>query len=88
MIKRIQIIDSSERSSEGAGSMELDLEMAKCCLAHYIKCQHADSIFISIIYRSVKMTLGVDLYDWVFSVAGNKNTNIEVNAFAEVIGLH
>lgn len=71
-IRRIQLIDSSGRNSEGAGSTEIDVAVAKNNLANAIREAHADTVSISTLYKGVSIVIGVNCSDWTLSVVANK----------------
>jgi len=72
-IRRIQLIDSSGRNAEGAGSTEIDVAVAKNNLANSIREAHADTVSISTLYKGVSVVIGVNCSDWTLSIVANKN---------------
>ena len=72
-IRRIQLIDSSGRNAEGAGSTEIDVAVAKNNLANSIREAHADTVSISTFYKGVSIVIGVNCSDWTLSIVANKN---------------
>lgn len=72
-IRRIQLIDSSGRNAEGAGSTEIDVAVAKNNLANSIREAHADTVSISALYKGVSVVIGVNCSDWTLSIVANKN---------------
>lgn len=71
-IRRIQLIDSSDKNAEGAGSTEIDIATARNNLANCIREVHADTVSISTFYKGVSIVIGVDCNGWILSIVGNK----------------
>ena len=72
-IRRIQLIDTSGRNSEGAGLTEISVAVAKSNLANSIREAHADYVSTRAFYKGVSIIIGVDLDDWTLSIVANKN---------------
>ena len=71
-IRRIQLIDSSDKNAEGAGSTEIDIATARNDLANCIRKIHADTVSISAFYKDVSIVIGVDCNGWTLSIIANK----------------
>lgn len=71
-IRRIQLIDSSDKSAEGASSTEIDVATARNNLANCIREVHADTVSISTFYKDVGIVIGVDCNVWTLSIVANK----------------
>lgn len=71
-VRRIQLIDSSDKSAERAGSTEIDVVTAKNSLANCIREVHADTVSISTFYKDVGIVIGVDCNGWTLSIIANK----------------
>ena len=71
-VRQIQLIDSSDKSAERAGSTEIDIATAKNSLANCIREIHADTVSISTFYKGVSIVIGVDCNGWTLSIAANK----------------
>lgn len=86
-ILRIQLLDTSDRYSEGSASGEIEIEEAKKVLADKIKQHRADSISMLVDYCGTHIVLGVDLQKWIISIAEKKSRDIKLDAFAKAINL-
>lgn len=84
-IRRIQLIDSSDRNSEGAGSTEIDIAIARNNLANYIRDIHADTISISIFYKDVSIVIGIDCIDWILSIVTSKKDQYVLNLLENLL---
>lgn len=71
-IRRIQLIDSSDKNAERAGSTEIDIAIARNNLANCIRDVHADTVSISTFYKGVSIVIGVDCIGWTLSIVANK----------------
>lgn len=71
-IRRIQLIDSSDKNAERAGSTEIDIAIARNNLASCIRDVHADTVSISTFYKGVSIVIGVDCIGWTLSIVANK----------------
>lgn len=79
-IRRIQLIDSSGRNAEGAGSTEIDVAVAKNNLANSIREAHADTVSISTLYKGASIVIGVNCSDWTLSIVANKKDKDALDA--------
>lgn len=79
-IRRIQLIDSSDKNAEGAGSTEIDVAIAKNNLANCIREVHADTVSISTFYKGVSIVIGVDCNGWTLSIIANKKDKDALDA--------
>lgn len=71
-VRRIQLIDSSDKSAERAGSTEIDITIARNNLANCIREVHADTVSISTFYKGVSIVISVDCNGWTLSIIANK----------------
>lgn len=85
-ILHMELLDTSERFSEGADCKEVRIADAKR-LADIMKRHRVDAFSMLVDYCGTDLALGVDLEDWTVSIAGDKGQNIELEAFAKAIGL-
>ena len=79
-IRRIQLIDSSDKNAEGAGSTEIDIATARNDLANCIRKIHADTVSISTFYKGVSIVIGVDYNGQTLSIVGNKKDKDALDA--------
>lgn len=84
-IKHIQLIDSSGKNAEGAGSTEIDVAVAKNNLANSIKEAHADTVSISTLYKGVSVAMVVNCNGWTLSVAANKKDKDALDALESIL---
>ena len=71
-IEQIQVIDSSERNSEGSGSIEIDVRKLENELAGHVRKVHADYLSIPICYKGTNIMIGIDLDEWQLSTVAYK----------------
>lgn len=79
-IRRIQLIDSSDKNAEWAGSTEIDIATARNDLANCIREVHADTVSISTFYKDVGIVIGVDCNSWTLSIIANKKDRDALDA--------
>lgn len=79
-IRRIQLIDSSDKNAEGAGSTEIDIATARNDLANCIREVHTDTVSISTFYKGVNVVIGVDCNGWTLSIVANKKDKDALDA--------
>lgn len=79
-IRLIQLIDSSDKSAEGASSTEIDVATARNNLANCIREVHADTVSISTFYKDVGIVIGVDCNVWTLSIVANKKDKDALDA--------
>lgn len=79
-IRRIQLIDSSDKNTEGAGSTEIDIAIARNNLANCIREVHADTVSISTFYKDVSIVIGVDCNGRTLSIVANKKDKDALDA--------
>ena len=78
-IRRIQLIDSSDRNSEGGGSTEIGIAAARSDLAGRIQDALADTVSISTFYKGVSIIIGIDRIDWTLSIGASKRDKKVLN---------
>lgn len=83
-IRCIELMDSSGRNSEGAGSTEIDVAVAKNNLANSIRETHADTVSVSALYKGVSIEFGINRDDWTFSIAANKKYKDALDALENI----
>lgn len=84
-IRRIQLIDSSDKNAEGAGSTEIDIAIARNNLANCIREVHADTVSISTFYKGVSIVIGVDCNGWTLSIVANKKDKDALDALENLL---
>ena len=84
-IRRIQLIDSSDKNAERAGSTEIDIAIARNNLANCIREVHADTVSISTFYKGVSIVIGVDCNDWRLSIVANKKDKDTLDALENLL---
>lgn len=84
-IRRVQLIDSSDKNAEGAGSTEIDIAIARNDLANCIRDVHADTVSISTFYKGVSIVIGVDCTGWTLSIVANKKDKDALDALENLL---
>ena len=84
-IRRIQLVDSSEKNSEGAGSTEIDIAVAKNDLANNIRSHHADKISVSTFYKGVSIVIGIECDNWMLSIVASKKDRVALDDLENLI---
>ena len=84
-IRRIQLIDSSDKNAEGAGSTEIDIAIARNNLANCIRDVHGDTVSISTFYKGVSIVIGVDCTGWTLSIVANKKDKDALDALENLL---
>ena len=88
VIRRIQAENSSGRNSEGAGTIEIDPEIAAKGLSGRIQNHDADYVYFYLTYQNVNITASIHITDWSITLVGKKRFSSQLQDLATLLKLN